>query len=244
MHVRGRGRSIAARQEPDSGDQARRLEAGLAALGIASAEAVAERLLDYAHLLLAANAKTNLVGAKSLRGLIAAHLLDSLAPLAGEVLAVPVVDLGSGAGLPGLPAAIAWPELDIVLLEPRAKRVQFLRGVVNELALPNVRVEEATAQSAARHGMARRPGTVLARALAAPARAIALALPLLRPGGRLFLYQGKTSAPDKAGLKRIAACGGRLLEARRVMVPYLDGQRHVWVVEKTSSNIGAPTLER
>jgi len=231
VRARRRGQSIAARQDPASHEAARRLEAGLAALGIPASQGVAGRLLDYADLLLAGNAQTNLVGAKTLGGLVGAHLLDSLAPLAGRALAEPVVDLGSGGGLPGIPAAIAWPELDIVLLEPRAKRARFLRGVLSALALANVRVEQATSQRAARHGMGGQAGTVLARALAAPARAIALALPLLRAGGRLILYQGRAAAPDKAGRKSIAALGGRLVEARRVTVPYLVGQRHVWVVE-------------
>jgi len=198
-------------------------------------------LLVYADLLLAGNARTNLVGAKTLDGLIGAHLLDSLAPLARRALAEPVVDLGSGGGLPGIPAAIAWPELDIVLLEPRAKRAHFLREVVSALALANVRVEQASSQRAARHGMGGQACTVLARALATPARAIALALPLLRAGGRLILYQGKTPAPDKAGRQSIIALGGRLVEARRITVPYLDSQRHVWVVEKNGRKAGGPT---
>ena len=211
---------------------AERLESGLAALGIARPHDVAARLVEYAGLLLEANVKTNLVGVKTLDGLIAKHLLDSLAPLAGIELAQPVVDLGSGAGLPGIPAAIAWPELRFILVEPRTKRAAFLQRSVERLALRNVSVEQKTAQSAARLGMAAHAGTVLARALAKPQRVSALALPLLRPGGKLVLYQGRRAKPAKSDLKAIAACGGKLLEARRVSVPYLNGQRHAWVIAR------------
>lgn len=196
---------------------------------------MAARLLEYAGLLLEANKTTNLVGARTLEGLVAPHLLDSLAALAGVNLAEPVLDLGSGGGLPGVPAAIAWRSLRFALLEPRAKRAEFLRRATELLALKNVSVEQKTAQAAARFGWAGQAGTVLARALAVPGRAIVLALPLLRPGGRAVIYQGRAAAPTKGERRIMAANCGRFLEARRIHVPYLDGQRHVWLVEKTST---------
>jgi 16S rRNA (guanine527-N7)-methyltransferase len=193
---------------------------------------VATRLLEFAGLLLEANLKTNLVGAKTLDALIAPHLLDSLAPLVGIALAQPVVDLGSGAGLPGIPAAIAWPELRFILIEPRSKRAAFLQRTVERLALHNVTVEQKTAQSAARLGLAGRAGAVLARALAKPERAIGLALPLLRPGGKLMLYLGRPPEPSRSERKAIRSSSGRLVEARRIVVPNLSSQRHVWIIER------------
>ena len=219
----------------DESTSAQRLEAGLIELGISQPRRVAAWLLTYSRLLLEANRQTNLVGAKSLDGLIAPHLLDSLAPLSGLRLAEPVVDLGSGAGLPGIPAAIAWPSMRIILLEPRAKRALFLENAVAHLALRNVTVVQKTAQAAVRSGQAGRAGTVLVRALAAPDKTLTVALSLLRPGGMAIAYQGTAAAPTTSQLRTLAKAGGSLVEARRVRVPYLHRQRHAWLVEKMST---------
>jgi 16S rRNA (guanine527-N7)-methyltransferase len=209
-----------------------RLEAGLQQLGFENADVLAKRLLAFADLLLAANQRTNLVGAKSPDELVATHFLDSLAPLAGLALAEPIVDVGSGAGLPGIPAALAWPERRLVLLEPRSKRAHFLKEAVAALHMRNVEVLQANAESAGRGAWRRRAGTVLVRALAKPERALELALPLLKHKGVAVLYQGRASTPSEPEQAAMHKLGGRLLEARRVAVPYLDAQRHVWLIEK------------
>jgi 16S rRNA (guanine527-N7)-methyltransferase len=210
-----------------------RLESGLAQLGFAEPSDLAVRLAAFGRLLLEANRHTNLVGAKSLDDLVGAHLLDSLAPLAGMRLREPIVDLGSGAGLPGIPAALAWPGLYFVLLEPRAKRADFLRSAVAALGLDNVEVEKVSAETAGRGQWRDRAGTVLARALAKPEAALVLALPLLARGGRLAVYTGREAAPGEPELAAIGRLNARLVEARAVVVPYLDAQRHVWIIEKT-----------
>lgn len=215
-----------------------RLEAGLQQLGFENAVALAERLLQYADLLLAAGKRTNLVGAKNVDELIAAHFLDSLAPLSGLSLPEPIVDLGSGAGLPGIPAALAWPQRHFVLLEPRSKRAEFLTQAVAALGIANVEVHKTSAESTGPGSWRGRAGTVLARALAKPARTIELALPMLKPRGLAVLYQGRASAPSTAEQAAIRGLGGRLLEARRVVVPYLDAQRHVWLIEGRDSAKG------
>jgi len=209
-----------------------RLESGLAQLGFTQPESLAKRLIDFGRLLLEANQRTNLVGAKSLDELVGAHLLDSLAPLAGQRLRAPLVDLGSGAGLPGIPAALAWPGLSVALLEPRAKRADFLSAAVKALGLGDVQVEKISAETAARSHWRDRAGTVLARALAKPETALELAAPLLARGGRLFLYTGREAAPGDRELAAIGRSNARFVEAREVVVPYLGAQRHVWIIEK------------
>jgi 16S rRNA (guanine527-N7)-methyltransferase len=214
-------------------DAAIRLEAGLQQLGFENADALAQQLLEFADLLLAANRRTNLVGAKSADELMVKHFLDSLAPLADVALLEPIVDVGSGAGLPGIPAALAWPQHSFVLLEPRAQRAEFLKEAVVALRLRNVEIVQASAESAG-HGASRgRFGTALVRALAKPERALALALPLLRRGGSLVLYQGRASQPSPQIDDVIHRLGARLKHARPVAVPQLDAARHVWIIEKT-----------
>jgi len=216
-----------------SAESALRLETGLQALGFEDAQALTKHLLRFADFLLEANKRTNLVGAKTVDALISAHFLDSLAPLAGLTLAEPIFDVGSGAGLPGIPAALAWPRRRVVLIEPRAKRARFLEDTVAELGLRNVEVMQVSAESAARGALRGSAGTALVRALAKPARALEIALPLLRPRGIAVAYMGRSQRPDAREASAMRKAGGRLVEARRVSVPYLDAQRHVWLIEKT-----------
>lgn len=119
------------------------------------------------------------------------HVQDSLravAALAGELREGVVVDLGSGAGLPGIPVAVALPDREITLLEPRSRAVAFLELVVERLGLANVRVWKARAEDAAREGL--RAGAVLARAVAPAPRAWRMAAPLLQPQGGLVYFAG------------------------------------------------------
>jgi 16S rRNA (guanine527-N7)-methyltransferase len=216
-------------------DAAIRLETGLQQLGFENADALAQQLLQFADVLLAANQRTNLVGTKSADELMVKHFLDSLAPLAGLAFHGPIVDVGSGAGLPGIPAALAWPQHTFVLLEPRAKRAEFLKEAVAALALRNAEIVKASAESAGHGAWRGRFGTALVRALAKPEEALALALPLLRRGGSLVLYQGRASRPSPHIHDVIRQLGARLKHARPVTVPHLDAARHVWIIEKTRS---------
>jgi 16S rRNA (guanine527-N7)-methyltransferase len=183
-------------------------------------------------MLLAANRRTNLIGARDIAALIAVHFLDSLAPVAGRRLVSPALDVGSGAGLPGIPLALAFPELSVTLLEPRAKRAAFLRTAVADLDLRNVEVAQIGAERAGRGEWRDRGATVLARALAKPPAALELALPLVRPAGRLYLYAGREGQPAPQELETIGRLHAELVEASPVAVPYLDAQRHVWIIEK------------
>jgi 16S rRNA (guanine527-N7)-methyltransferase len=121
------------------------------------------------------------------------HVMDSLRVLAclGEG-AVTIADLGSGAGLPGVPVAIARPDCDVTLVEPQARRVAFLELVLDTLGLPNVRILRARAETAAL-----RADVVLARAVASPAGSWGLARPNLRDGGSLLYFAGSSWAESE-----------------------------------------------
>lgn len=216
-------------------DPAARLSSGLAALGYASPANLSRKLLQFGELLLTANQDTNLVGASDPAELIAAHFLDSLAPVARRNLAAPVIDIGSGAGLPGVPVALAFPSAQILMLEPRARRQAFLEGAIRELKLTNAAVRKLTAETAGRSELRERAGTVVVRAVAPPLAALELALPLLRLGGDLVLYIGRQAKPTEQQIAVAQILGGELVEASRVDVPYLDSARHAWWFKKTKA---------
>lgn len=115
-------------------------------------EEVSGRLLAFVSRLLAWNARINLTGARSGAELISEHLVDSFAMTRFLPLNSSLADIGAGGGLPGIPLAILRPDLRITMVEPRAKRVAFLRSAVHELGLQRASVlrcrsEEVSASS-------------------------------------------------------------------------------------------------
>lgn len=144
-------------------------------------------LLDaYAELVRTWALRLNLVSLDDLDRIESRHVQDSLrlAPLLAEVPEGPCIDVGSGAGFPGVPLAITHPTVEWRLLEPRSRRAAFLEEVVRELDLPNCRVIARTAEQAAEDPELKGAHVlVAARALAAPAEAFELMKPLVAPGG-------------------------------------------------------------
>lgn len=209
------------------------LRSGLDALAFADAPRIAERLLIFGELLLKANERTNLMGSVDIHKLVVHHFLDSLAPLSAHRFRPPIIDLGSGAGLPGIPIAIAFPRAPMTLIEPRRLRAEFLQMVVATMGLENVDVVQIAAESAGRSAARReKSGTVMMRAIGKPAVALELGLPLLKRDGALWLYRGRDAEPSSDMLDVAALLGGSLESADRVEVPHLDAERHLWIFRK------------
>jgi 16S rRNA (guanine527-N7)-methyltransferase len=207
---------------------------GLNELGYPDATAIARRLIQYGEHVLEANASTNLSGAHTMADLVAHHFLDSLAPLAGTKLRSPIVDAGSGAGMPGIPYALAYERARVVLIEPRRLRAEFLAAEIGRLNIGDrVTVLKSTCETAGRSSVWReRAGAVLMRAVAKPALALELGAPLLQVGGDLFLYRGRDGVPSPEETAVAEACGMVLRGNREVAVPHLDAERHIWVFRK------------
>lgn len=157
------------------------LRADAARVGVALDDEQIDTLCAFAALIRRWSDAMNLVSRADLGRLEARHLIDSLA-FVPHVRGHTVADLGTGAGLPGLPIAIARPELDVTLLDRSEKRLRFVRQAIVELALGNVTV---LAADASRFRPTTGFDTVVARALADPAATWRLARPLLAARGRL-----------------------------------------------------------
>jgi 16S rRNA (guanine527-N7)-methyltransferase len=208
-----------------------RLRDGLVTLGFSSVS-VADRLLDFAAFVLEANQETNLVGASSLDELVDAHILDSLAPFSGRQIRGRVIDIGSGGGFPGIPIAIAFDKAAVTMLEPRAKRVAFLTNAIERLELGATEARKSMAETAGRSDLRETADLVTVRAVAYPSIALELAVPLLKRHGKALLYVGRQPAPSDHELEVAGLLGAGLLEAKPVVVPYLQGVRHGWWFEK------------
>ncbi len=153
--------------------------------------------LRYGQLVRAYSEKLDLVSPGDLDRFEGRHIKDSLRarPYVNQAPAGPAVDVGSGAGLPGIPLAIADPGRQWVLLEPRKRRAAFLEETVRDLELSNVEVVVATAEEVA--AGPRRFAVATARALAPPPEAIEIVRPLMEPGGHILVFLGESESAQK-----------------------------------------------
>jgi 16S rRNA (guanine527-N7)-methyltransferase len=164
------------------------------------------------------------------------HFLESLA--FGRLLAERglldgrprLLDIGSGAGFPGLPLRLAWPGLRLTLLEANTRRAAFLRDLTGELDLPDVEVVEGRAEAVARDPAHRDAyDLVVARAVAPLPVLVEYALPFLRDGGHLAASKGTAAAREveEAG-PALRELGGRLVESTPFLPP--GGMRQTFVL--------------
>jgi 16S rRNA (guanine527-N7)-methyltransferase len=147
------------------------------------------------------------------------HLLDSLTVLP-HLRGERIVDLGSGAGLPGIPLAIADPDRHFILVESNGKKVRFMRHAISQLGLPRVEVVQGRAESAQ---LAQPPDTVVARAVADLATLCGYVRQLGAPGVRLVAMKGPDVTAELAGVPADFAVQAVL----PVVVPGLDAARHL-----------------
>lgn len=190
----------------------------------------------FAEMLTEHGVQRGLIGPREAGRLWERHLLNSaviaelLPPQSG------VLDVGSGAGLPGIPLAIARPDLELTLLEPMARRVAWLQEVVTELALTVEVVRGRAEEGPVREQLADHDA-VLARAVAPMERLAAWCLPLLRPGGRLLALKGSSAleelARDRAAIER---AGGDRLEVVSCGDGVLEVSTNVVVVERAAGD--------
>jgi 16S rRNA (guanine527-N7)-methyltransferase len=205
------------------------LDAGLAALGLALPAEARRKLLAFVDLLGKWNRTYNLTAIRDPQAMLTHHLLDSLAviPAVGEsaLAGRRWADVGSGAGLPGIPLAIARPDLRLTSIEAVDKKAAFQRQARIELGLANFQVEGKRVEQLPGGGF----DAVISRAFAELADFVRLAGHLLAPTGRLYAMKAAPSAEETAGLPS----GWRLVGAPSLAVPGLDARRHLLILEKS-----------
>ena len=200
------------------------LAPGLKALWVVLPQGGEARLLEFVELLQHWNQAYNLTAVRDPGEMLVKHLLDSLAVLP-HVSGTPVEDVGAGAGLPGIPLAIALPESRFVLLDSNGKKTRFMVHAVATLKLSNVEVVQSRVEGY-------RPAvpfvTVISRAFASLGEFVKLAGTGCAPGGRLLAMKG---AHPEAELRDIPP-GFRVLGVHTLKVPGLDAERCVVEIEK------------
>ena len=193
-----------------------------------------DQLDHYARLLVDYNEKVNLTAITTPEGIEDRHFADSLLFAAQPEVCGRMVDVGTGAGFPGVVAKIYKPELQLALMEPTGKRMDFLKYVCAELGLTGVEFVRERAEEAARKQWREAFDLASARAVAALPVLCEYCLPLVKVGGRFIAMKG----PDADNELDLAAAalrklGGRAVDDRAFTLP--DGSaRRLLVMEKIS----------
>ena len=152
-----------------------------------------ERFGLYLELLLKFNEAMNLIGPMGREEVVETLLLDSIVAAAARAPRGPMLDVGTGAGLPGIPLKILYPELPIVLVEPRQKRSNFLKLATHRLGLEEVEVERCRVEEFEGQGF----DTVISKAFEAPTKWLRTAYPRLEaPGGAVLCMARRKDLPE------------------------------------------------
>ncbi|MFZ1326976.1 MAG: 16S rRNA (guanine(527)-N(7))-methyltransferase RsmG [Candidatus Contendobacter sp.] len=195
------------------------LTEGCKALQLRLSERAEVRLIAYLALLERWNRAYNLTAVRDPEAMVVRHLLDSLSILPW-VEGPRVLDVGSGAGLPGIPLAVVCPEHEFFLLDSNSKRTRFLIQVAAELQLSNVRVVRSRVGD---YQPAALFNSVVSRAFATLAELAAAAGRLCAPGGRLLAMKGVFPDEELAHLPTTY----RVVGVYPLHVPHLNAERHL-----------------
>ncbi len=199
----------------------KQLDEGCRQLGLSLEEDRVDPLIAYLHLLRKWNRVFNLTAVRDERELVSRHLVDSLS-IAASIRGPRIADIGSGAGLPGIPLGVMRGDWQFVLVDSNSKKTRFLNQVILELGLSNLEVVHSRVE-------AFRPqqgfDTVVSRAFSSLADFWRMAGHLIVPGGRLVAMKGRR--PDE----ELAQLPDGVAAETRVLVSAVPDERHVVVLQ-------------
>lgn len=196
------------------------LSEGLASLRLSLSPETQQKLLDYVALVQKWNKVYNLTAVRAADKMLTHHLLDSLAVVPHIATAKTILDVGSGAGLPGIPLALALPDANVTLLDSNHKKSAFLNQALIELQLGNA---EVVCERVEKYQQKQLFDVVISRAFSDLPEFVALAGRLVAPGGTLLAMKGVHPFEEIAQIK----AGFKLSSVTPVMVPGLDAERHL-----------------
>ncbi|MCK6625276.1 MAG: 16S rRNA (guanine(527)-N(7))-methyltransferase RsmG [Anaerolineae bacterium] len=195
---------------------------------------------QYSQELMAWNQRVNLTSITAPDEIATKHFLDSLSlyPLLAELPStLALIDVGTGAGFPGLPLKLVLPQIRLTLLESTGKKTAFLQHLIQVLNLTGVSVLTARAEEASRRPDQReRYDVATARAVAVLPVLAEYTLPFVKQGGLVIVQKGQHPADEiKAAANALGILGGKVSQVLPVTVPGLDAERHLVVLQKIKS---------
>lgn len=204
------------------------LSRGISALGLEIAPQNQQHLLQYLALIVKWNQVHNLTAVREPEKMLTQHLLDSLA-VVSHISGPRVADIGSGAGLPGIPLALARPDWSVVLVESNHKKAAFLQQARIELKLENI---EVVTERVEHYRPAEKFDVVISRAFSDLAEFVTLAGHLCADAGRLAAMKGIYPHEELAQLPQLAP-QFMVEKIAPVAVPGLAAERHLVLVKRT-----------
>lgn len=208
-------------------------------LGYKLTEKQVKQFNKYYEMLIEWNKKINLTSIIDEQEVVLKHFLDSIA--VKEVMDLntceSVIDLGTGAGFPGIPLKIVYPDLEVTLVDSLNKRINFLLEVIDELSLEDIQCIHSRAEDLGNDDLYRENYDLcVSRAVADLSILSEYCIPFVRHGGYFVSYKSNKSQDEiKTSKGAIDKLGGCLKEVKNVEVPYLDIERTFVVIKKVST---------
>ncbi|MEW6620986.1 MAG: 16S rRNA (guanine(527)-N(7))-methyltransferase RsmG [bacterium] len=208
---------------------------GTKELGIALNDAQLKLFSIYLKIIKDYNQKVNITGIKTSDGIIVNHFLDSLTCALGfcPINEMKIIDVGTGAGFPGIPLKICYPQVNLILLDSKGKYVEFLYQLKNHLGIKFEILQGRAEEFGNKEEYRQRYDLVVSRAVAKLNTLVEYTLPFLKIGG-LFISQKGSFLQDELiyAQKAIDILGGRIKEQKRITLPIVHQERNLVIIEK------------
>ncbi len=222
--------------------QTEQFQADLGSLGISLSHEQLIQFIRYYEMLVEWNGKINLTAITEYDEVMKKHFVDSLSLVKVCDVKKPadLIDVGTGAGFPGLALKIAFPQMKVTLLDSLHKRIQFLRAVTEELELENVITVHGRAEDFAKQGQLReRFDLCVSRAVANFSTLSEYCLPFVKKGGVFVAYKSEKASDEfRSAGKAIQILGGKLEKKREFTLPDSDIYRSLYVIRKEKATPG------
>lgn len=207
---------------------------GCAKLGVNVSQMQAKQLSQYADMLVEWNEKMNLTAITDTEGIVTKHFLDSLTPLLTGKVQGRVIDVGTGAGFPGMVLKIARPDLQLTLLDSLNKRLSFLKEVAGTLKLDDVDFVHARAEDGGQNHVYRGKFDVaVSRAVANMTVLCELCLPFVKVGGYFLALKGPLADNELTSAKRaVSILGGQVEGIFEAQIPFTDLSHKIVMIKK------------
>jgi 16S rRNA (guanine527-N7)-methyltransferase len=198
-----------------------------------------KKFSQYLELLIQWNQKINLTSLKTPQEIITKHFLDSISCIKAidkyiNIEGISIIDVGTGAGFPGVPIKIIRPSIRLFLLEARKKKTVFLEKVTEEINLQQVKILNGRAEAFGKCPDYREKYDIaLSRAVAPLSTLSEYCLPLVKVGGLFVAQKGRSykEETDKA-LKAVRLLGGELIGVENVRIPFINQERYLLIIKK------------